>query len=379
MPEPDRFTIPKIEDRRSKIAGLLPRDAQSRVLAGVALVMVLVILVSGRRGTPEPPKAAPRPVGEITDPNEGRIREYRERIEHQARRLAEEQARLDRLKATTDTSPPAGGSAPGVGVAAAPAFVPSSAPEPPKDWRELDREKREYQALFASNLALTYRPNAPSSEAGVRPTPIVDPPAPGKDRPGTRTYRLLEGTIIETVLTNRLDSTFSGPVNCLVTSNVYSQDREALVIPQGSRVLGEVRKVENLGQQRVAVVFHRLILPDETTYSLDHFQGLNQLGETGLRDQVNRHYLQIFGASLAIGALGGLAQGTARYGVNQSAADVYQQGVATSFSQSAVHILDRFLNVPPTFTVREGHRIKVILAQDLALPAYQEPESAQAH
>ena len=180
----------------------------------------------------------------------------------------------------------------------------------------------------------------------------------------------MEGTIIETVLTNRLDGAFSGPVNCMVTTNVYSHDGQHLLVPQGSRVLGEVRKVETFGQERLAVTFHRLIMPDHSSVDLDKFQGLNQIGETGLRDQVNHHYLQVFGVSLAIGAIAGLGESNSRTGLDRSAADAYERGVATSLSQSSLRILDRYLNVLPTFTIPEGHRVKIYLAEDLWLPAY---------
>jgi len=73
----------------------------------------------------------------------------------------------------------------------------------------------------------------------------------------------------------------------------------------------------------------------------------------------------------------GLSQANTRYGLDQTAGDVYQQGVTTSLSQSAMRILDRYLNVLPTFTVREGHRIKVYLSQDLKLPAYEEQLAAE--
>src|SRR5262249_30182382 len=78
--------------------------------------------------------------------------------------------------------------------------------------------------------------------------------------------------------------------------------------------------------------------------------------------------LQIFGVSVAIGAIAGLAQSNTRYGLDASATDAYRQGVASSLSQSSLHILDRYLNVLPTFTIREGHRIKVYLSEDLLLP-----------
>ena len=91
---------------------------------------------------------------------------------------------------------------------------------------------------------------------------------------------------------------------------------------------------------------------------------------TGLRDQVNHHYMQIFGASLAIGAIAGIEQAGANYGASTGGIDAYRRGSSQSLSQSALHILERFLNVLPTFTVREGHRIKIILTDDLLLPGY---------
>jgi len=220
----------------------------------------------------------------------------------------------------------------------------------------------------------------PSSNEAPGHSPLVDggeDARKGEDRYGElnraegKRYRILEGKVIETVLTNRLDGTFSGPVNCMVTTNIYSHNGQRLLIPAGSRVLGEVRKVETFGQQRLAVVFHRLIMPDGYSVSLDRLAGLNQIGETGLVDQVNHHYFQLFGVSLAIGAIAGLSQANTQYGINTSATDAYRQGMASSLSQSSLQILDRFLNILPTITIREGHRVKVYLTEDLVLPAYE--------
>jgi type IV secretion system protein VirB10 len=186
------------------------------------------------------------------------------------------------------------------------------------------------------------------------------------------TYRLPEGTIVETVLTNRLDGTFAGPVNCLVTTTVYAADAQQLVIPAGSRVLGEAKPLNTFGQSRLAVVFHRLALPNGTHVDLHDFHGLNQVGEIGLRDQVDRHYAQIFGASLAVGAIAGLAQAQTTVGLDATSLDVYRQGAAANLAQSSARILDRFLNLLPTVTIREGHRIKVYLSNDLELPAYHD-------
>jgi type IV secretion system protein VirB10 len=113
-------------------------------------------------------------------------------------------------------------------------------------------------------------------------------------------------------------------------------------------------------------------MPDGYSVSLDEFTGMNQIGETGLKDQVNHHYLSIFGVSLALGAIAGFSQGNSYSGLTADASDLYRQGFSRSLSQSALRILDRYTNILPTITIREGTRVKVWLTGDLALPAYEE-------
>ncbi len=79
--------------------------------------------------------------------------------------------------------------------------------------------------------------------------------------------------MIETTLTNGWTAPSLGPVNCMVTNDVYAGDRMTLLIPAGSRVLGEVKPVEAFGQKRLSVTFHRLILPNEHSISLDQSRG----------------------------------------------------------------------------------------------------------
>src|SRR5712691_7328007 len=421
----EQSQVPGVTDKRLAPPGILPRNIQPVLFGGVAVVMVIVIFFSGRSTPKAPNSIAPGGETRILPPNEDKVKDYAKRIEEEARKLKKEQAELAWTKKALAgasnqqmLSPDLGGS--GIGSSALP---PNLQPTPvaQKSWVEQEKEKREYLSRFASNFVLSYRkePNSANSDAPVPATqalPPIDPrlypwpfalpqatplsqptgevskgskgsaentkPADPAEH-GSKTaqtdlnrsrgkdYRLFEGTIIECVLTNRLDGTFSGPVNCLVSYDVYSRDHNHLLIPRGSRVLGEVHPVETSGQQRLAVTFHRLIMPDGFSVNLDQFHGLDQVGETGLRDQVNHHYLQTFGASIAIGMIGGLAQSNTQYGASTSATDAYRQGVASSLSQSSLHILDRFLNILPTFTIREGQRIKIYLQDDLTLPAYE--------
>src|SRR6185437_2242508 len=211
------------------------------------------------------------------------------------------------------------------------------------------------------------------TEAGHDTKEVSKPAATPSGTTGVaagKTYIVFEGTVLEGVLMNRLDGSFVGPVECLLSDDVYSHDRQHLLIPAGTKLLGEAKKVEAVGQTRLAVAFHRLIMPDGFSVSLDQFQGLDQIGDTGLRDKVNNHYLRIFGTSLAIGALGAIAETGTGSVFNESGSDVMRQQFASSMAQSSEQILDRFLNIPPTVTIREGHRVKVYLSGDLALPDY---------
>lgn len=389
-----------LQDHRPKPRGVLPRQLQMWLMIGIAAIILLVILITGR---PQPAAQAAigeRPVASAL-PAADRIRAYQQQ-------LKDEEARLHQLQAQAAivTAPPAPGGDP-EHVAA----------DPVSD----EQRRREYQSLFADNVALSRRtagqqpngsgggnratdaPTALSPEtlallgaltrppvaespgaggtpmAGVPPAvapqvstqgaPSREPTRKENPAPGPR-LRLLEGTVIETVLLNRLDGTFAGPVECLVTTPVYSHDRQAILIPAGARVLGSAAPVQAWGDSRLAVTFHRLLMPDAHTYSLDLFKGLAQAGETGLKDDINRHYLQVFGASLAIGAISGLAQYGTRGVDAHSFGDTYRQSAGSSLATSSSRVLDRYLNVLPTITIREGFRIKVYLTNDLELPAY---------
>ncbi|MGB6476992.1 MAG: TrbI/VirB10 family protein [Candidatus Sulfotelmatobacter sp.] len=87
--------------------------------------------------------------------------------------------------------------------------------------------------------------------------------------------------------------------------------------------------------------------PDGYSVDLDQFQGLDQIGEQGLKDKVNNHYLQIFGTSIALGVIAGAGQITQGGGtITTSGSQAFTTGAAGSVSQSATTILDRFIQIP---------------------------------
>jgi type IV secretion system protein VirB10 len=219
-----------------------------------------------------------------------------------------------------------------------------------------------------------------AKNATDRKTPPEDSPAKRSaevniDSAAGQPYVIYEGLTMDTILMNRLDGDSPGPVKVMVSSPVYSHDHQHVLIPDGTVVLGEARKIGSNGfgqQRRMAVVFHRMIMPDGYSVDLDQFHGLDQIGEEGLKDKVNNHYFEIFGTSIALGVISGAGQIAAGGGtITTSGSQAFTTGAASSVSQSATTVLDRFIQIPPTITIREGHRIKVYFTQDMLLPAYE--------
>ena len=177
--------------------------------------------------------------------------------------------------------------------------------------------------------------------------------------------RVYEGSVVSAVLVTQLSGDFAGPVEAHVSIPFYSSDRQRILIPRGARLLGTVQPVRDRDQSRLAVGFHRLILPDGRWITLA-FHGLNGIGEGALRDQVNRHYVSMFAAAGAVGVIAGLTlQGSNPYGGGQQG---FQSGVSQGLGQGASQMLERFLNRLPTVTIRAGHRLRVWLTGDVLMP-----------
>jgi len=197
-------------------------------------------------------------------------------------------------------------------------------------------------------------PTPPGGTSTPEPGRLVRP----DDPPGWE--RIHEGTFLEAVLVTQLSGEFPGPVLAMVSAPLYSADRQRVLIPRGARVVGTARAVETQDQSRLAVAFHRLLLPGGSWVDLE-FTGLNQVGESALRDQVNRRYLSTFAAAGAVGALSGLTlAGASPYGL--------RAGVGQGLGGSATSMLDRYLNRMPEITIRAGHRLRVWLTSDVLIP-----------
>ena len=386
----------RILDKIPRPPGALPARAQTWVLLGLTGVLVVALLLF-----PGDPEARPsQDVAEVAMPGPARTGTPVgvQSAQSAARRMREEAAREAEQRMRSE-----------LGV---PAERPDGLPNPPTPLvqsgpihagghsnasgltpeEQIRREEalRRYRSLSAAPLVLSHR-DAMAAQAGSAAGPANDPggeaaeiaSAPVPETPAVaeeadRTEILREGEFLEAVLTNRLSGDFSGPVNAMVSADVYDRSGQRLLIPRGTRALGEALQVEAWEQSRLAVTFHRLILPDGRAVRLDQSAALNQIGETGLLDLVDRRYPSAFLAAGAIGALAGLSSAVSPTQALVSRFGAARQSVGAGLSQSAERMLDRYLNRLPKLTVREGHRIRIYLTADLTVRPYHDPPGPTA-
>ena len=449
-----------ISDKAPKPSGLVPKNLQAFVLVGLALVMVLIMAVTGHKSTAIPAAQSPSAIPTPLPLNTEKVSEFEKRIED-AQRSSAPQAEAALLRQQKQLAAEGTGPAqpfpsspygtPVTSSSATGAYPPgayaSALPQPAEGQPQADsfreeNRKRRYMSLFADNIAVTYRKDATAATATPSLTPASLPTdsvpqdplssqalaelarqsqllaqmprvgataqpaqvsptrssaqiehgteaplhaissrenstnstslASGSVSDDSVKHVLFEGSILESVLVNRLDGSFSGPVECLISNDIYSHDRQHVLIPAGSKAFGDAAKVDNFGQARLAVTFHRLIMPDGFSVNLDQFKGLDQQGATALKDEVNNHYAKIFGASLALGVLGGVSQAGTGTVLNSTAEDRMRQGFGAGLANAGTQVLDRFLNILPTITIREGTRVKIYLSGDLLLPDYHD-------
>jgi type IV secretion system protein TrbI len=356
----------EVYQRTTEPTGTLPKIARSLFLTGIALLMLVALYISSRFGDRgDEPKAASAPSSAV-DPSklkafEAMIRRQgsegyvkRPPVESPAGSDRVRDAHLQRLRG--------------------PAVRPERDP-----LDELER-KRRLLAPYAPSTVITVK--EPETKAGEPQPQVVyrasdDPVRPDPDRGGKQEtgsgvflperegslYRLYEGTLVRTVLLNRLNGTFTGPVKCVVSEPVLARDQTVL-IPKGSVFLGEAQRVEERNQRRLAVLFDRLLLPNGYSVPLEDTPGLNRDGDTGLKDKANNHFVQRFSVAGAIGLLGGLALygGRGPWG--------YGSGVTAALGNVATNDLSRRTSDVPDITIREGHIVDVYLSNDLLVPAY---------
>ena len=182
-------------------------------------------------------------------------------------------------------------------------------------------------------------------------------------------YILQAGAVVPAALITGIRSDLPGQITAQVTQHVYDSPTGALLlIPQGSRLIGEYDAGVTFGQRRVLLVWNRLILPNGRSIVLERQRGADVSGYAGLEDRVDYHWWDLMKAAglstlLAVGAE--LATSD-----EDRLVRAIRDGAQDTVNQAGQQIVQRQLQVAPTLTIRPGFPVRVIVARDLVLEPY---------
>ena len=177
---------------------------------------------------------------------------------------------------------------------------------------------------------------------------------------------LQAGSVIPAALITGIRSDLPGLVTAQVTQNVYdSPTGRILLIPQGSRLIGDYDADVAFGQSRILLAWNRLILPDGRSIVLERQPASDTRGFAGLQDGTDYHWGGVFKAALVSTLLG--AGSELGSGDDGNLARAFRRGTQDSINRAGEQIVSRELNVRPTLTIRPGFPVRVLVTRDLVL------------
>ncbi|MGA0605139.1 TrbI/VirB10 family protein [Phenylobacterium sp. VNQ135] len=170
-----------------------------------------------------------------------------------------------------------------------------------------------------------------------------------------------EGTVIAAVLETAINSDVPGSVRGVVSRDVRSFDGSRVLIPRGSKLIGEYKSAVAAGQSRAFVVWSRVISPAGVSIDIGS-PATDRLGRGGLTGDVDRHFFQRFGAGILLTVL---QAGTTALASNGDSSNTLIIGAPTSAVSVGQTALQQQVNIPDTIKVAQGVPVQVLVARDL--------------
>ena len=229
-------------------------------------------------------------------------------------------------------------------------------------------------ATDLASLGLAPQPATPSAQdrqlAFLNQPPDKRTVSPDRVAAPASANVLQAGAVISAALITGIRSDLPGQITAQVTENIYdSPTGRILLIPQGTRVIGQYDSGVGFGQRRILLVWNRLIFPNGRSIVLERQPGADAEGYAGLEDGVDYHWGELF----KVAALSTLLSVGAEAGSSGQESDIVRalrNGASDSISQTGQQIVQRQLNIAPTLTIRPGFPVRVIVTRDLVLEPY---------
>ncbi|EAI3887303.1 conjugal transfer protein TrbI [Campylobacter fetus] len=183
-------------------------------------------------------------------------------------------------------------------------------------------------------------------------------------------YEIKAGWNIPAVLITGVNSELPGQILAQITQNVYdTATGKYLLIPQGTKVVGDYSNNVIYGQSRLLVAWNKIIFPNGDTLNIGNMQGASMDGYTGFEDQVDNHYFRIFGSAFLLSSItAGIALSDNSQGnQTETARDKAIGQAIQQMGQVASEMIRKNMNISPTLIIRPGYKFNIFVTKDIVL------------
>ncbi len=182
-------------------------------------------------------------------------------------------------------------------------------------------------------------------------------------------YEIKAGWIIPATLIGGINSDLPGSTMAQVSQNVYDTATGLyLLIPQGTKLVGEYKSNVLYGQQRVLSAWTKLIFPNGDTLSLEGMNGTSPDGYSGFTDEVDNHYFRIFGSAFLMSSItAGIALSDNSSGEKETNADKAMAQALEQMSTVGSEMIKKNMNISPTLKIRPGYKFDIFVTKDIIL------------
>lgn len=184
-------------------------------------------------------------------------------------------------------------------------------------------------------------------------------------------FVLRAGFVLPGIMISGVNSDLPGQLMAQVSQDVYdTATGNHLLIPQGSRLVGQYASSVAYGQERVMVAWQRIVFPDGKAMDIGAMQGADGAGYAGFKDKVNHHFWRIFGSAFLMSVVTAgveMSQDSGNQDLTQSrrAGDALSEALGQQLGQATAQMIMRNLNIAPTIEIRPGYRFNVMVSKDM--------------
>ena len=192
-------------------------------------------------------------------------------------------------------------------------------------------------------------------------------------QPQISPYEIKVGSIIPAVLITSINSDLPGGITAQIRENVYdSITGKYLLLPQGAKIYGIYDSNISYAQNRILIVWQRIVLPNGESIALENMPGVDLSGSAGLRDKTNYHSLQLL-RGVVLSAVFGAGTAIVTYEKDKDSDYMREagRGAGENIDTIGQKMADKDLNRQPTIEIRQGYKFNILVHKDMILKPYK--------